>query len=266
VTERPNEVAAIAKFARDQWPVVLIAALTGAVVAGAWAYWRAPDPGFVATQRVRVATGVVGVPNAPTVDGVISAVGSSIVRQSAAESLGISPAALGAVSASIDGKNTSVVVVSARRPSKEDAPRIARAVAEAARESVLSLVDPNLEYQRTTLEAQQRRIQELQARLTDLRAQVADARTAALEKVMLEQSLTDVGTLIYTAEDRADAARLALSQTERYVLVDGEPTVAQGASTGYLVSSVIRGLLLGLLAGLGIAWVRYRAGSRGVRA
>jgi len=263
VTEKTNEVSAIARFAREQWPIVLVATLAGALVAGAWAYWRAPDPGYVATQRVRVATGVVGVPNAPTADSVISAVGGSATRESAAESLGIPPTALGAVTASIDGKNTSVVVVAARRPSKEQARQIARALADAAREQVLALVDPNLQYHRATLEAQTRRIPELRARLAALKAQLADPKTGALEKVLLQQSLTDVGSLIYSAEDRTDAARLALNQTERYVLLDGQPAVARGANTGYLISSVIRGALLGLMAGLAIAWIRFRMGSRG---
>lgn len=266
MTERSNEVATAARFAREQWPVVLTAVLAGALAAGAWAYLRAPDPGFVATQRVRVATGVVGVPSVPTVDSVISAVSSADVRASVAETLGISASALGAVTAAIDGKNTSVVVVSARRASSEEAQRVVRAVAVAARERVLQLVDPNLTYQRTTLEAQRRRIPELRSRLADLERQVADPKIGALERAVLQQSVTDVLTQAYTAEDRADTAELAVRQTERYAFIDGEARVARGARTGYLVSSVLRGLLLGLLAGVAIAWARHWLGSRGAPA
>ena len=266
MTERQNEVAGLVRFARSQWPIVLTAVLIGGLVAGAWAYLQTPDPGFVGKQRVRVAVGVVGVPNVPTVDAVISAVGMPDVRESAAASLGISASALGPVTAAIDGKNTSVVVVTSHRPEKQASGDIAAAVAAAARARVLTQVDPNIDYQRTTLAEQTDRISELTARLEDIVKELQRPGLTPAERASFEQALTNVQAQIYTAQDKSDAAELQLRQTEHYAYLDGPVSVSPGSSGGFLLSSVLRGMLIGFLAGLAVAWFRFRPGARGARA
>jgi len=259
VTDRPNEVASVVRFARTQWPIVLVAVLVGALIGGAWAYLRAPDPGFVGKQRIRVAVGLVGIPNVPTVDSVIAAVSLPDVRESAAASLGVSVAQLGAVTAAIDGKNTSVVVVSSRRPDKEMADRVARAVSEAARARVLAQVDPNIEYQKVTLVEQKARIEILNERLKQVSDQLAAPSLSPAERASFEQALTNIQAQIFTARDKSDLAELQLRQAERYAYLDGDVSVAPGSTGGYVLSGVLRGALVGLLAGLAVAWVRFRS-------
>jgi hypothetical protein len=263
VTERPNEVTALVRFGRSQWPIVLVAVLVGALVGGAWAYMSAPDPGFVAKQRLRVAVGITGVPNIPTVDSVIAAVALPDVRESAAASLGIAPAKLGAVSAAVDGKNTSVVVISAQRTQKAEADRVVRAVSAAVRERVLGQIDPNLDYQRLTLEQQKRRIALIGPRLAELNRQLKAGSLTVADRAGLESAVTNLQDAFFTAQDRADLAELQLTQAQRYVYLDGTAIVAPGSSGGYLFSSVLRGALIGLLAGLAIGWLRFRSRRRG---
>lgn len=265
MTERPNEVTALVRFARTQWPIVLAAVLVGALVGGVWAYMSAPDPGFVAKQRLRVAVGIQGIPNIPTVDSVIAAASLPDVRESAAASLGIAPARLGAVSAAVDGKNTSVVVVSAQRPERDTATRVARAMSEAVRERVLTQIDPNIEYQRLTLAQQKARIAVLTPRLADLKKQLESGSLAPGDRASLESAFTNLQDSLFTAQDRADLASLQLQQSEHYVFPDGDVLVTPGSTGGYLLSSVLRGALIGLLAGLAVGWLRFRSRRTGAR-
>ncbi len=259
MTERPNEVTALVRFGRTQWPIVLVAVLVGALVGGARAYVSAPDPGFVARQRLRVAVGIQGIPNIPTVDSVIAAVSLPDVRESAAASLGIAPSQLGAVSAAVDGKNTSVVVVSAQRADRADAERAVGAVSSAARERVLGQIDPNIAYQRLTLAQQETRIAKLEPRLVELQKQAESPGLTPSDRASFASAITNLQEEIFTAQDRAELARLQLGQSERYVYLDGNVVVAPGSSGGYLLSSILRGALIGLLAGLAVGWLRFRS-------
>ena len=215
----------------------------------------APEPGFVAKQRLRVAVGLVGIPNVPTVDSVIAAVSLPDVRESAAASLGITPAQLGSVSAAVDGKNTSVVVVSSRRPTEgRQHDSVAEAVSDAARARVLAQVDPNIEYQRLTLAEQQRRIESLQKRLDDVSKRSSNRPLSRPPSVRASNRRSRTSrTQIFTAQDRADLAEAAtradgpVRLPRRWMCA-----VAPGSSGGYLLSSVLRGMLVGLLAGLAI--------------
>ena len=265
MTERPNEVAGLARFAREQWPIVLTAVIIGGLIAGLWAYFSAPDPGFVGRQRVRVAVGVVNIPDVPNVDSIISAVSLPEVKRSAAESLGISPSALGPVTAAVDGKNTSVVVVASHRPDKEMAGKIANVVAEAARAKALSQIDPNIDYLRETIAEQTSRIAALNTRLESVQVETKAPGLTPAELASFEQAVTNIQAQIYSAQDKADLAALQLRQAERYAYLDGGPVVVQGNSGGYLLSSVLRGMLVGLLAGLAVAWLRFRRGARVAR-
>lgn len=258
MTDERNEMRALAGFARRQWGIVTVAVLVGAIAAGAWGVLHATEPGYSASLRISIATAVGGVQNAPTVDSVIAAASSPDVLASVADTLGTDPAGIGTVSTAIDGKNTSVVVVTVHASNAALAERSVTAVAKAARDRVLALVEPSIAYQRAQLAAQERHIPELRAQLAALSKLVSSGGLAPIDRVAIIGTNVSVEGQLMIAEDRLAQARLALAQIDRYALVEGVPTAVKGSKAGATVSDVLRGVLLGLMAGLAVAIVRER--------
>lgn len=252
----------LAGFARRQWVVVVVAALVGAVLAGVWAVKSAPEPGFSAGTRVRLATGVVGVPSVPNADAVIAAVGLPDVRAAVAETLGVDAVKVPQAAAAVDGKNTAAVVVTVKDSDAARAEKASLAYAQAAADRVRMQVEPNYEYQRAQFAKQQERLPEMQKQLDRLTALMSGKGVSPVEYAALSSAASSLQMQILTVEDRLDTAALQLEQIARYAYVDGTPKAKAGSSTGALLAGVIRGLLLGLIAGLIVAIVRERVSKK----
>lgn len=265
MTEERSEIARIAGLLSRRWPVVGAACLAGLLAAVAYGSLTGPRPDYVATQRLRVANGVVGVPSVPSVDAVVAAAVLGETRRSVAESLGVEPGALAATSASVDGKNTAVVNVTARHKDAETAKRTAVVLAQAARQRALTQVDPSAAYQNAVAARMRDRIAGLTARAVRMQTLLERPGLSAVERAAYESAATDIEAQLYSAQDKLDQAEYLLEQAGSYVVLDGEVIASKSAVSGGLVTSGLRGAFLGLMAGLVLAWLLERkAGARAV--
>lgn len=254
-----DEITTLGRFARGQWPVVLAAVVVTTALAVWLAAARAPEPVWVATSRVRVSTNVANIANAPTVDTLVAAATQPQTLRLAATSLGLGPSALtGKVSAAIDSKNRSVADISVRDADKDLAAAKADAVAIAVREKALEPLRILIGFQNANADSLEERIPVLESALSDLQRRLRSSSLTDVERAGFEQTVLETRVQIYAYEDLARQARYTADLTTNYVVSDGIASVVRVADTGRLLSAGLRGLIVGLIAGMLAALVRER--------
>ncbi len=258
-----QEPIAFAGVVRRGWAVVLVAVLVGVAVAYA-ATRKMPTTTFTGSQRVTISGTAAGPQNPPGPDDLVGAATLSIVRRSAAESLGLDPNALdGVVAAKTDSGDRRTVVFTAKAGSEEEARLYSRAIAQAAAGYILRRFDVYLAVQDDIVARMSARKAELEARERELKALAAKASGA--ERGAYEQAVVANRNQLFAATDAiATAANAARQVRESMVL--GENTVSKSTTGGLALSALLQGALVGFLIGSAAVAIRERLRARGATA
>lgn len=232
-----------------RWPVVVVAVLVGAGAFALWGSVRAPEAGYSATAKVRVAES--DLPNTPTLDTVTVYANSARMKAAVVASTGLDPRGV-TVSAAQDPKDKRGVLVTARAPESKLAVRWATAAAEQTRADALDMLSANIgleQARQTRLEARAADLRRETARTKALAAKAQDPQVQATYLVAaqtLEESLA-------TTLESLDAARFAEESYRSWVAVTPAVTAAKESAQGVVVSDALRGGLVGLFVGILIA-------------
>lgn len=245
---------------RRGWVIVLVAMLVGVGVAYVMTR-EMPTTTFTGSQRVTISGTAAGPQNPPGPDDLVGAATLSIVRRSAAESLGLEPGALdGLVAAKTDPGDRRTVIFTAKAGSEDEAGAYARAIAQASADYILRRFDVYLAVQDEIVTRMSARKTELEARERELKA--AAAKATGAERGAYEQAIVANRNQLFNATDAiATAANAARQVRESMVL--GENTVSKSTTGGLALSALLQGALVGVLVGLAVVaireWLRTRS-------
>ncbi len=232
-----------------RWPVVLICALVGAGLFALWGVSRAPEVGYTAVAKIRVAD--TSIPNMPTLDTVTAFANSAKLKAAVEASAGLDPTGV-TVTGAQDPKDKRGVLVTAVAPKAEDAVKWADAAAEQTRANALEMLAApiGLEVSRGT---------RFEARAAVLEREIAGMRVAALKVkdpqvranyIISAQNLEEqlAGVL-----DDLDVSRYTLQGYRSWIMVTPASNASKQSSQGVVLSDVLRGALVGLFIGVVIA-------------
>lgn len=254
-----NEMRDLLAVVRRQWYIVAVAMAVAVVAAGVYVATKAkPETTYAATSHVNLINGTSEIVGLPTIDAMIASVSSDEVREFTAERLGVAPGKVPAASAEVNAKNTRVVDITVKSPDRAAAERAAEAYAQAVRKRVLVEMYPQMDYTERKIESLKARVDRLDARIAEVRKRLSSRNLTAAERIAYESMAFQLEEAKFEPEDEIQSSELALAQYAQYVYVDGEPKVKRSAPAGALASDLLRAAVLGLLAGLGLAWVRER--------
>jgi uncharacterized protein involved in exopolysaccharide biosynthesis len=250
-------MAAVARIVRNEWPVFVAAVVACVVVAGAWAYATKPGVTYVATGSVRVASNATYLVNAPLPDAVIDAVGQPGVLDLAAKQAGVTAAHLGAVSsAAVDGKVRTIVRITVSDKDKETARKEAAALATAARDQVMTPLEPIVAASEKKAAAADAAIAELEKRIVALDADAAASSGVARDAAAA--AAVAARTTLYAQQQITLDAQQQSAVTSAYASVIGDPVVATSSGSRFVIDGAARGAFIGLLAGIALALLRDR--------
>jgi hypothetical protein len=244
-----SEVSRVWGAVTRRWPVVLVCVLVGAAAFAFWGVSRAPETGYTATARVRVAD--TGVPNMPTMDSVTAYAGSSRMKAAVVASAGLEAKGV-TVNAAQDSKDKRSVVITAKAAESDTAIDWANAAAEQTRANSLEMIA-------APIGLEEARIGRLEARTEQLRKEIAVTRALALKAtdpqvqsnyVVSAQTLEDS---LNTALDDLDQARFALQGYKSWVAITPALAASKTSAQGVVLSDLLRGGLVGLFVGVLIA-------------
>lgn len=243
-----------------QWLFVVIPAVIGLAVALVMT-GGAPPASWVATQRLAV----YPVPNGAAKDlkpaAVIAAASTPGVRRAVETTLGLQAGDVeGSLSARSDNTDPSVVVFSAKAPSKDEASALLEAGIEATKKRVLSayafVVATGLEEAKTY----DGYVADLKQRVSDVDRQAASAGPA--ERASLEQARALYIQQMLDFEARALVTRNSMAYVDATIVAVSDPAVTRSSNTrarlGLVLQGLIAGLSIGLIIAAGREWTRSR--------
>lgn len=243
-------LASIIDRVRARWLVVVAAALVGVALGAAYGYFTAPEPGYVATARVRAIAG--SVPGVPTADTVIALAMTPGIQRSAAESAGLDPKVFaGSVEAAADPRDKTIALVQVTAAEREEAVEAAGALADAAMSEGLRPVWSFLDMQKTKVDALKSELELTTARIETLEGNLE--AFSGVERLSVQESLQNNRIQRYELSQRIALEEYNLVRaTETLVPLDA-PEVTRATALPYIASNSLRGLLLGLVAGVLVA-------------
>jgi capsular polysaccharide biosynthesis protein len=255
-----GEPMKIVAAVRRQWVIVLVAGLIGLVAAGLLARSETVDSSK-ATQQVTVVALPGGIPGLSKAEVFVTAATSPTVLRAAEEKLDLPRGTLtGTVSTKLVTADKGNVSITVTAPSRAEAVRRVKAVSEQAVEYALAPFERYLDVQSASIKFNEKRAKELKADIARLEVAAASAPPAERSGYYL--------AIVEAKKQRADAMELALQARQdaeaiaASVYVEPEPRVSSSSLGGFQIATMIRGFLLGIVAGVIVAllreWLRGR--------
>jgi capsular polysaccharide biosynthesis protein len=248
-----NGIGALVDRITSKWPVVLAGVAAGILLAAIVAFAAAPEPGYTASTKIRYIA-PQGVTGAPTADTFVALALSRTVQESAAASAGVDPAQISETAlAAIDSRDKSIIVVRATGPDAETAVRIVNALAEAAKEKTMEPVRNHEVWWQDKIAAKTEQLEVIDSRIDRINAQLESDELTTSERRALEE-LAFINTIrrAETQQDLDDTTFLLGRSATTLTTLEEPETVANSSLPRYL-SSLLRGALIGLFAGLLVA-------------
>lgn len=241
-------------IARREWLVVLVPAIVCLVIAGFMAR-VAPSTHWVASERYLVQSFPNTVAAGIKPDALIAALGTPRTLRSAEASLGLPAGALnGTVASVIDKGDQNAVVINVTAPSQAEAVRRANIVGLVAKAQTLTPYQIFVTSQAKQVDYLNTEVAAVRKQIALLTAQAAAA--PATDRGSYAVARANLEGLVIAYGQSALANQQAVDYVDKAVTRVQDPVAKQVTTGGVKTSTVLEGLLVGLVIGVAAAIVR----------
>lgn len=253
-----NVFATLIDRTLSRWPVIVAAAVVGALVGAGIGWITQPEPGVTATTTVRYIA-PAGVPGAPTADTLVAMALDSSVQATAAAELGIDASEFtDAVDAAISPRDGSLVIIKVTNANQDQAMAMVDALAESARIEALRPAERYAELYRSRIERGRVNVAEIETRIDRMEQQLAAGGLDTQARLTLENTLFSERLRLSATVEAIESNQFTLDTQQATAEQLGQTTVAPASRNVHVISGSLRGGAIGLFIGVLVAGILAR--------